>query len=321
MNELEVAVDFRKGFMKLKFAALGLAIVCGSVQAQPATDADLCRTTTNAPDLAIKHCTAAIDTRKANSEMLALWHVQRGVLWSEKGDYDRAIADHTTALKLDAKVRNANYYRGAAYSNQGEFDRAIADFDVAATMRADDPVVFHARGIELTVKGDYPRAIADFDKALQLDARAEGVHFARGRTLFYMSEFTRAAIDLEAALKARPNIYTALWLFLARKRGGNNDADDLLERETRGIRAGWPAPLVALYMGRTDINSVMVGATTSEPNRQRELRCEAGFYVAHAHLVKGERPRAQMLLQEVQRTCPKNLLEYEGTLAELRRLQ
>ena len=307
--------------MNKKWFILFWILASSVARAQPATDADLCRTTTNNPDLAIKHCTAAIETRKATSEILAQWYVQRGMLWGEKGGYDRAIADHTTALKLDAKVRNANYYRGAAYSNQGEFDRAIADFDVAAEMRADDPVVFHARGIELTVKGDYPRAIADFDKALQLDAKAQGVHFARGRTLFYMSEFTRAAIDLEAALKARPNIYTALWLFLARKRGGNHDADDLLERETRGIRAGWPAPLVALYMGRTDINSVMVGATTTEPNRQRELLCEASFYIAHAHIVKGERPRAQMLLQEVQRTCPKNLLEYEGATAELRRLK
>ena len=300
---------------------LATVLACSTAQAQPASDAELCRTTANNPDLAIKHCTIAIESRKGTSDALAQLYVLRGVEWAAKRDYDRAIADHTTALKLDAKAAHANYYRGAAYSHKGEFDHAIADFDVAAKMRADDPVVFHARGIELTVKGDYPRAITDFDKALQLDARAEGVHFARGRTLFYMSEFTRAAIDLEAALKARPNIYTALWLFLARKRGGNHDADDLLERETRGIRAGWPAPLVALYMGRTDINSVMVGATTTEPNRQRELLCEASFYIAHAHIVKGERPRAQMLLQEVQHTCPKNLLEYEGATAELRRLK
>ena len=114
MIDIEVEVDFRNGFMKLKFAALGLAIVCGSVQAQPTTDADLCRTTTNNPDFAIKHCTAAIETRKANSEILAQWYVQRGVHWADKGDYDRAVSDHTTALKLDAKVRNANYYHGAA---------------------------------------------------------------------------------------------------------------------------------------------------------------------------------------------------------------
>ena len=307
--------------MKLTFAALILLLACGYAEAQPATDADLCRTTGNNPDLAIKHCTAAIETRKANSDMLAVWYVQRGMLWGEKGDYALAIADHTTALKLDAKARHANYWRGTAWSNQGDFELAIADFDAATKLRPDDPVVYHARGIELAIKGDYPRAVADFDKALQLDAKAEGVHFARGRTLFYMSEFTRATGDLETAFKTQANIYTALWLFLARSRSGNNDADDLLERETRGMRAGWPAPVIALYMGRTDINSVNIGAIAPELKRQREVRCEASFYIAQNHILKNERPRAQALLREVLQNCAKNLLEYEGATAELRRLK
>ncbi len=274
--------------MKIRWIILGWIFAANATIAQaqpggrPAADADLCRSAADAA-LVIQHCTAA--------------------------------------LKLDPKTSTANYYRGRAWSNQGEFDRAIADFDAAIALRADDPVLYHARGIELTVKGDTARAIADFDRALQLDPKAQGVHFARGRTLFYQSEFARAATELDVAFKTQPNTYTALWLYLARKRGGNPDADDLLERETRRLRAGWPASVIALYMGRTDANSVAVSATTTDPVRRHEMRCEADFYIAHAHLIKGERPPAQALLQGVQRDCPKNLLEYEGTLAELRRLK
>lgn len=308
--------------MKTFLPLLSLLAAGGMAFAQPAqppnTDAALCRSATN-PDLAIKHCSAAIETRKANNEMLAQWHVQRGILWGDKGDYDRAIADHSTALKLDANVRLANYYRGRAYSHKGEFDLAIADFDAAARLRNDDPVIYHARGIELAVKGEYARARADFDKALQLEPKAAGVHFARGRTRFYASDYSGAVGDLETAFAAQPNIYTALWLFLARKRGGNDDADVLLERETRRLRGGWPSPVIALYMGRTDVTSVNIAADAGEPAQRREIRCEAGFYVAQAHIIRGEHPRARMLLEEVQRTCPRNLLEYEATVAELRR--
>ncbi len=193
--------------MKIRWIILGWIFAANATIAQaqpggrPAADADLCRSAADAA-LVIQHCTAA--------------------------------------LKLDPKTSTANYYRGRAWSNQGEFDRAIADFDAAIALRADDPVLYHARGIELTVKGDTARAIADFDRALQLDPKAQGVHFARGRTLFYQSEFARAATDLDVAFKTQPNTYTALWLYLARKRGGNPDADDLLERETRRLRAGWP---------------------------------------------------------------------------------
>jgi lipoprotein NlpI len=299
-----------------------LMAACGYGYAQTAPaaagDAELCRSTTNA-DLAIRHCSAAIESRKANSEMLAQWYVQRGMLWGDKGDYERAIADHTAALKLDAKARHAHYYRGTAHSNKGEFERAIADFDAAIQLRSDDPVIFHARGVELAVKGDYARAIADFDRALQLDAKAQGVHFARGRARFYAGDFACAAADIETALAAQPNVYTALWLFLARARGGETDADAQLERDTRRLRGGWPSSLVALYMGRTDVESVMVSTKTGEGMRQRDMRCEADFYIAQSHLLKGNRARAQALLQEVQRACPKNLLEYEATLAELRR--
>ena len=307
--------------MKTRWALYCSILTCSLAHAQPAPDADLCRATTISPELAIKHCTAALETRKASNEVQAQWHVQRGMQWAALGDYDRAIADHTAAVKLDAQSRHARYYRGTAYSNKGEFDQAIAEFDAAIKLRADDPVFYHARAVELTVKGDYARAVPDYDKALQLDANAPGVHFARGRTLFYRSDFTRAAADLEAAFKAQLNVYTALWLFLARQRGGAPGADDLLERDTRRIRAGWPAPLIALYMGRTDANSVMAATTSGDGVRHREMRCEADFYVTQDYLIKGERPRAQALLQGVQRDCPKNLLEYEATLAELRRLQ
>lgn len=307
--------------MKAVALTLIFAASCGLARAQPANDADLCRSATLDRDVAIKHCTAAIEARKANNDLLAQWYVLRGMRLGEKGDYDRAIADHTAALKLDSKVRLANYYRGKAYSHKGEFDLAIADFDAAAKLRDDDPVVYHARGIELAVKGDYARAIADFDKALQLDPKAEGAHFARGRTRFYASDFARATADFETAFAARPNVYIALWLYLARARGSDGDADVLLERETRQLRGGWPTEVIALYMGRTDVTSVNNSIRTSDAARQAEMRCEADYYIAQAHLIKGERAPAQALLQAVQRSCAKNLLEYEAAVAELRRLK
>jgi tetratricopeptide (TPR) repeat protein len=312
--------------MKLRQFLFALLLASTGALAQPApatapsTDGQLCRSSTN-PDLAIKHCTAAIESSKANSEMLAQWYVLRGAQWANKDDYDRAIADQTTALKIDPKTPRAYHHRGAAWSNKGEPDRALADFDAALAQTPDNPQILHARGIEHAVKANYPRALADFDAALRhaKGNDAQGVYFARGRTLFYQSEFTRAAADIETAFKAQPNIYTALWLYLARRRSGLMDADDLLERETRRIRSGWPAPVIALYLGRTDPASVVNSATDSDPVRRRELRCEADFYIAQSHLIKGDRTTAQRLLEGMQRDCPKNILEYEGSIGELRR--
>jgi len=264
-----------------------LMLAAGGAHAQPAADAKLCASTANNPDLAIKHCTAAIDSRTFAGAALAALHFSRGVEWASKGEPDRAIADFEASLKL----------------------------------KPNDAVAHHARAIEFSVKGDYTRAIADFDAAIKIDPKAVGVNFARGRTRFYMNEHALAANDIEAEFKVRPNIYTALWMYLVRKRAGAGDAEVLLERETRRLRAGWPSAVVVLYMGSTNIESVTIAASDPDPARQRELRCDADFFIAHWHLMKNENARAAGLLREVQSTCPRNSLEYEGAVAELRRLK
>ncbi|MNC90265.1 lipoprotein NlpI [compost metagenome] len=75
-----------------------------------------------------------------------------------------------------------------------------------------------------------------------------------------------------------------------------------------------------LYLGRTDINSVMAAATDRDAKIQREQRCEANFYVAHWHLIRNNRDLAVALLKDAQADCPKDFMEYEGAVAELRRL-
>jgi lipoprotein NlpI len=296
-----------------------LMLAAAGAHAQ-ASDAERCRAGGNNPDVVIKHCTAAIGSGKFAGEELARLYESRSEEWANKGDYDRAISDASAALKHAPKMAQAHYQRGLAWANKGDYDRAIADFDAALQLRPGNASVHASRAVEYSVKGDYARAIADFDAALKIDPKATDAQFARGRTLFYMSEYARAAQDIEAAFKAQPNAYVALWLYLARKRGGVTGAEALLERDMSGFRGGWPFAVAVLYDGRTDPQSVAVAAGDSDPVRRRELGCEANFYIAHWHLGKGERADAHTRLQNVQRECPKNILEYEGAVAELRRL-
>src|SRR5262245_7860083 len=46
-------------------------------------------------------------------------------------DTNRAIADHTEAIRRDPKNANAYYNRGNAHSDKGDTDRAIADYTAA----------------------------------------------------------------------------------------------------------------------------------------------------------------------------------------------
>jgi lipoprotein NlpI len=303
--------------------AAGLAAALLAVPAAQAqqTDAERCATLSGQPELAIKHCTSAIQSGKVQGEELAKLHYNRGIEWASKGEHARAIADYDAAIRLDPKFAEAYFNRGHAWANRADPDRAIADYGAAIRLNPKDPAALASRAAEWLLKGEHARAIEDFDAALKLDPKNGGALFGRGRARFYAGDFAGAVTDMEPALKIEPNSYSALWLYLARKRAGSTEADEKLDAETRSDRAGgWPGPLALLYLGRTDVNSVQAAATDRVSKIQNDQLCEANFYLAHWHLLRDERDRALPLLKQAQAGCPKDFLEYEGAVAELRRL-
>ncbi len=303
-----------------RLAAAVLVVAANAAQAQ--TDAERCSAIAGTPDLAIQHCTRAIESGKLAGEPLARLHYKRGIGWAAKGIYDRAIDDYDAALRLNPKFTDALYNRGNAWSSKGESDRAIADYSAAIGINPREASAYIGRAVELTVKGEYGRAVADYEAAIALDGKSAMTYLGRGRTRFYAGDFARAAADLEQALKLEPSGYTALWLYLARKRGGADDAEERLETDGRRDRGtAWPGTVIVLYLGRTDTDSVLAAAANNDPRKRAEQRCEANFYLAHWYLLRSDRERALPLLKDAQMGCPKEFFEYEGTVAELRRLQ
>ena len=55
----------------------------------------------------------------------------RGNVYRDKGDVDRALADYNEAIRLDPKYAVAYNNRANAYRGKGELDRAIADYNDA----------------------------------------------------------------------------------------------------------------------------------------------------------------------------------------------
>ena len=301
--------------------AAALLLAAAGAHAQSGDDAERCMSVANDPDLAIQHCSRAIDSRRYSGETLGKLHHSRAIEWTAKGDLDRAIADYDIAIGFSPGSAAAHYNRAIAWANKGDADRAIGDYSAAIRLSPKEAGPYGGRGVEWSIKGDYPRAIADFDSAIGLDAKSLTAILGRGRARFYGGDFQRAAADFGQAQKLDDNPYTALWLYLALKRG-SIDGDEALKPYAPAATANiWPAPVIALYIGLTKPEAVIAATDSADPAHRREMRCEAIFYVAQWHLIRNERDRALPLLKEAQSGCRKNNLEYEGTLAELRRLQ
>jgi tetratricopeptide (TPR) repeat protein len=96
----------------------------------------------------------------------------------DKEEYDRAIADaiadYTEALRLNPTDATAYYIRGVIYADKGEYDRAIADYTEAIRLNPDYADPYNDRGIAYYYKRDYARTRADWEKALQINPNHAG---------------------------------------------------------------------------------------------------------------------------------------------------
>ena len=101
-------------------AALAVALV------RPDDSADRCFQ--EAGDTAITACTRAIQSGHFSGAQLATIYDNRAMELRERGEYDRAIADYSEAIRIDDALTGAYAGRGLAYEGKTEVDKARADY-------------------------------------------------------------------------------------------------------------------------------------------------------------------------------------------------
>lgn len=124
---------------------------------------------------AVADFSRAIEGGGLDSESLALAHNNRGVVFGELGDFDRAILDYQRALELkpgDPKtVRNlriAHTRRGLAAARNGDVDRALADLSRAIELEPGHPTAYVRRAELRLERGDVQAAIDDLEVAVRV---------------------------------------------------------------------------------------------------------------------------------------------------------
>src|SRR5215471_6865576 len=245
----------------------------------------------------------------------------RGNAYRRKGDYDRAIENYDEAIRLNPRNANAFSNRGVAYARKGDYDRAIENYDEALRLNPKHANALYNRGNAYRHKGDYNRAIENYDLAIELNPKHVDAFSNRGLVRFYQGQFAAAVPDFSRAVKLTPtNLYRILLLYLAQARAGQNAQDDLA-RATIGLDLKeWPGPIVSMYLGKVPEQAVYDAVADADPNRQRQKRCQAYFYVGQQMLIGQKNGEAAKMFRETVATNAPNLFEYEGAHAELKHL-
>ncbi len=179
--------------------------------------------------------------------------VNRGLLWLERRDWDKAVVDLQAAIGLNGRQYLAYEALAQVRWRQNQPDEAIAQFSRSIALRPDWAPLYRARAdVELARQAPTPtqetHALDDLEQAIRLSAPGDPVrardYTTRGRLLHHARREPEALAACETALKLVPNYPDAhrlrLDVLLALKRYDDviHSCDALLARES---------PSVALY--------------------------------------------------------------------------
>jgi tetratricopeptide (TPR) repeat protein len=171
-----------------------------------------------------------------------------GKLWTDIGDFRRAVESFHKALSLDPAAPRAHYFAGVAYTQWQKPAEALAEFRAQLALTPDDPETKNNLGYVLVEEGKSADAESLFRDVL-LNHPSNGLaNYQLGKILLDRSDVSGAVEHLESAAHALPDAdYVHYQLQAAyRKASRNDDADRELQLykqlKARNRQASIPRP-------------------------------------------------------------------------------
>jgi tetratricopeptide (TPR) repeat protein len=163
---------------------------------------------------AVAGCTQVIGDTSEKADIRATAHVRRGLALVEQGKLDEAMRDYNAGIDLDPRDALAYNNRAILWREKKELDRAVADLTKAISIEpmpasegvGGGPINLHFnRGIMFHQKGDFDRAMADYNRAIELDPKDAQAFYRRARLHFLHRSFDRAVSDMTQAARLDPS--------------------------------------------------------------------------------------------------------------------
>lgn len=129
---------------------------------------------------------------------------QRYLLQTTTRDFNGALADAQSMMRLRPAEPANLYYRGWAYSRLKDYPRALTDLN--AYIKAETQVAdgYLERGIVYAAQKNAPLAIADFSQAIRLSPTLTTAYMRRASMKLELRDFPGAIADLDVAVQQAP---------------------------------------------------------------------------------------------------------------------
>jgi tetratricopeptide (TPR) repeat protein len=131
-------------------------------------------------------------------------HYNRGTLFADRGDLEKAAEELRRALRVDPRFADAGYNLGVVLLMAGESARAVTIFEQVASVKPSDPSILYGLGKAYLDEERDEESLAAFEKALAVDPDHEDALFARAVALLRLGRTEDAVVSLDSYLRRFP---------------------------------------------------------------------------------------------------------------------
>jgi tetratricopeptide (TPR) repeat protein len=119
------------------------------------------------------------------------------------GRDDLALESFNQAEGLDEPIPELYYNRGNLFRDQRQYQKAMADYQMAIDLRADHVLARYQRGMIFIESGRLMEALDDFRRILEIDPRHLYARLQRAGAYDQLGRYDESLADYNALLKER----------------------------------------------------------------------------------------------------------------------
>lgn len=132
-------------------------------------------------------------------------HLNKGDKYSEKGQWDDAIAEYNSALEINPDFLEALFNRGTAYVEKGTYDKGIEDYSRVIELDRENTLAYWQRSTAYIHNQQYKEAIEDCQSALDLGLQSHFIYKNLGIASANLEQYDNAIIYFRKAQQVATN--------------------------------------------------------------------------------------------------------------------
>ena len=138
-----------------------------------------------------------------------LLYIQRGQLYFQLHEFDKAISDYNRALSIDDSLQQAYFERGMALARNGQIEKGIKDLSYFIKFNPKNSLAYTKRGVRYIWAGKLKLAQQDLERAVKLDIENSEAHDDLGVLYAQKNFFDEALRHFSLAIQYDPSYQKA----------------------------------------------------------------------------------------------------------------